>query len=84
MVDAIGWVATAVFSISYLFRSGSTLRRVQALAAVLWIGYGIAISAKPVIVANAIVAISAIVSALNTRALTARQARPATSADRSS
>jgi hypothetical protein len=67
-LDAIGWVATAVFSLSYLFKSGSTLRRVQAIAAVLWIAYGFAISAKPVIVANIIVAASAIGSALGTRA----------------
>jgi hypothetical protein len=73
MLDAIGWIATAVFSISYLFKSGSTLRRVQAIAAVLWIAYGVAISAKPVIVANIIVAVSAIISALSTRASTRNQ-----------
>jgi hypothetical protein len=72
-LDAIGWIATAVFSISYLFRSGATLRRVQAIAAVLWIAYGIAISAKPVIVANVIVAVSAIGSALSARASARRQ-----------
>lgn len=68
MPDAIGWIATAVFSLSYLFRSGSTLRRVQAVAAVLWIAYGVTISAKPVIVANMIVAAAAIGSALGSRA----------------
>ena len=65
--DAIGWIATAVFSVSYLFKSGSTLRRVQALAAALWIAYGFTISAKPVIVANLIVAAAAIGSALGAR-----------------
>jgi len=68
MVDAIGWVATAVFSISYLFRSGTALRRIQALAAVLWIAYGFAISAKPVIAANLIVTLAALGSALTSRA----------------
>jgi hypothetical protein len=67
MLDAVGWIATAVFSVSYFFRSGTALRRVQAIAAVLWIAYGIAISAKAVIVANMIVAIAAIGSALGTR-----------------
>jgi hypothetical protein len=67
MPDAIGWTATAVFSLSYRFKSGSTLRRVQAMAAVLWIVYGVTISAKPVIVANVIVAASAIGSAISTR-----------------
>lgn len=67
MLDTIGWIATAVFSISYLFSNGTALRRVQAIAAVLWIAYGIAISSKPVIVANLIVAIAAIGSALTAR-----------------
>jgi hypothetical protein len=66
--DVLGWIATAVFSLSYLFKSGATLRRVQAVAAVLWIAYGITISAKPVIVANLIVAAAAIGSAIGTRA----------------
>ena len=77
MLDAIGWIATAVFTISYLFKSGSALRRVQAVAAVLWIAYGIAISAKPVIVANIVVALSAIISALSNRAATRKQAQSA-------
>lgn len=64
MLDTIGWLATAVFSASYLFRSGKALRRVQALAALLWIAYGIAIGSKPVIAANAIVAIAAVGSAV--------------------
>jgi hypothetical protein len=63
-LDAIGWVATAVFSASYLFRSGAALRRVQALAALLWIAYGVAIASKPVIAANAIVALAALGSAV--------------------
>jgi hypothetical protein len=63
MLDAIGWTATAVFSASYLFRSGAALRRVQAAAALLWIAYGVAIASKPVIAANAIVAVAAISSA---------------------
>lgn len=68
MPDAIGWIATTVFSLSYLFKSGATLRRVQAVAALLWIAYGITISAKPVIVANVIVAASAMISAVAGRA----------------
>lgn len=75
--DAIGWIATAVFSFSYLFKSGATLRRVQAAAAVLWIMYGITISAKPVIVANVIVAVSAISSALAARVSKINPARDA-------
>jgi hypothetical protein len=61
-LEALGWVATAVFSTSYLFRSGAALRRVQAFAALLWIAYGVAIASKPVVAANAIVAAMALVS----------------------
>jgi hypothetical protein len=67
MLEALGWLATAVFSASYLSRGGAALRRVQALAALLWIAYGIAIASKPVIVANAIVAVSAVGSMLGAR-----------------
>lgn len=56
MFEWIGWVATAVFAASYFFRHPASLRRIQALAAVLWIGYGIIIKAPPVIVANLVVA----------------------------
>lgn len=63
MIDMIGWVATAVFTISYLFKDQRALRRVQAVAALLWMSYGIALNAKPVIVANALVALMAIASA---------------------
>ena len=40
MLDLIGWVATAIFSSSYFFRRPASLRRIQALAACLWIAYG--------------------------------------------
>ena len=63
MLEAIGWIATAVFSLSYLFRSGAALRRVQAAAALLWIGYGLAIHSYPVVVSNVIVAFAALGSA---------------------
>ena len=63
MTDWIGWVATAVFAVSYAARSPLTLRRVQALAALLWIGYGLSVGAMPVVAANAIVAGLAILSA---------------------
>jgi hypothetical protein len=61
-IDALGWVATAAFGVSYLTRSPSALRRIQAAAAVLWIIYGVLIGALPVVVANAIVAGLAVLS----------------------
>jgi hypothetical protein len=62
MLEAIGWVATAVFSASYFFRQPSALRRIQAGAACLWIAYGVAIHARPVVIANVIVAVAALYS----------------------
>jgi hypothetical protein len=60
MLETLGWVATAVFSASYFFRRQTALRLIQAAAACLWITYGIAIGAKPVVVANLIVAGAAV------------------------
>ncbi|HWX55282.1 MAG TPA: YgjV family protein [Verrucomicrobiae bacterium] len=59
-LDTIGWTATAIFGCSYLFRKPSTLRRIQALAAVMWVVYGLLIGAMPVVVANVIVATAAV------------------------
>ena len=56
MSDWIGWIATAAFALSYLTKNPVTLRRVQAGAALLWIAYGVAMHAAPVIVANVVVA----------------------------
>jgi hypothetical protein len=66
MMETIGWVATAVFSTSYLFRHPAALRRVQAAAAMLWVIYGLAIGALPVVVANLIVAAAAVWSSFRT------------------
>ncbi len=56
MIAWIGWVATAVFAVSYLYKDQTALRRIQAAAAVLWLVYGALIGAMPVVVANLIVA----------------------------
>ena len=62
-----GWLATAVFASSYFFRRPLTLRRIQAGAALLWVMYGIAIDAVPVVVANLIVAGAALYSSFAQR-----------------
>ena len=56
MLDLLGWLATALFAASYFCKRPATLRGMQALAALLWIGYGLLIKSLPVIVANVIVA----------------------------
>lgn len=61
-ISLLGWIATGVFASSYLFRKTETLTRIQAAAACLWIIYGIAIGAIPVVVANLIVAGAALYS----------------------
>jgi hypothetical protein len=60
--DWIGWVATATFATSYFCKQPAVLRRVQGLAALLWMSYGIMIHALPVIIANMVVAAVAVVS----------------------
>jgi hypothetical protein len=67
MIEWVGWVATAVFAFSYFCRRPDAMRRVQALAAALWIIYGVAIKAPPVIVANLVVAALAIISSFRHR-----------------
>lgn len=67
MSEWIGWVARAVFAGSYFCRQPVALRRLQALAALLWIGYGLLIGALPVIVANLVVASLAVWSAFRQR-----------------
>ena len=62
MSDSIGWLATATFAGSYFSKHPATLRRIQALAALLWMSYGVLIHAVPIIVANLIVAALAIFS----------------------
>jgi hypothetical protein len=61
--DLVGWAATALFAASYFCREPRTLRLTQAGAALLWLAYGIALRATPVIVANVIVASLALWSA---------------------
>ncbi len=67
-LEWIGWAATALFASSYFQRTPAGLRRTQALAAGLWIVYGVTIGAPPVIVANAVVACMAVYSWLRPHA----------------
>ncbi len=64
--DWIGWLATALFASSYLFKHPAALRRIQAAAALLWVVYGLIIHALPVVVANVVVAAVAGGTALQT------------------
>jgi hypothetical protein len=73
--DLVGWAATALFAASYFCREPRTLRLMQAAAALLWLAYGIALQAMPVIVANVIVASLALWSSWNApRAVTPERA----------
>jgi hypothetical protein len=54
-IDWIGWVATALFLLSYRCRSQSKLRLTQAAAALLWVVYGAVLQAVPIVVANLLV-----------------------------
>ena len=70
MLETLGWI---VFTTSYFARNQASLRRIQAAAACLWIVYGLAISALPVVVANAIVAVAAIASSFRPVRITAQR-----------
>ena len=60
--DWIGWLATAVFLVSYFTTRPVSLRRVQGVAALIWALYGVMIHSLPVIVANILVASAAVIS----------------------
>ena len=58
--ECLGWVAAASFASSYVCKSQGALRRAQAFAALLWIGYGIMTGSAPVIVTNVATAFMAV------------------------
>lgn len=66
-VDWIGWLATAVFLVSYFTKGPRDLRRVQGVAAGLWALYGVLIHSLPVIAANILVASVAVISSFRKR-----------------
>jgi hypothetical protein len=56
VLEWIGWVATAIFGISYFCKRAAVLSGVQALSAMVWISYGLMLHARPVVAANLVVA----------------------------
>lgn len=69
--DWVGWVATGLFSLSYVLRKQMHLLICQAVAASVWLTYGLLLGLRPVIVANVIVAVSAALSAFRLQRRTA-------------
>ena len=63
-LELVGWLATAFFAASYFCREERSLRVVQGAAALVWIAYGLALRAAPVVVANVVVATLALWSAI--------------------
>lgn len=55
LAESIGWLATAVFTTSFLFADATRLRTVQIAGAMVWIVYGLLIASMPVVVANVLV-----------------------------
>lgn len=63
-LDWIGWLATVIFLASYSCKDQGRLRRVQAVAALVWVIYGVILHAVPLVVANLLVAFVAVYSSL--------------------
>lgn len=70
--DLVGWAATAAFAASYLLHE-RRMRLVQMLGAALWLAYGLLLGEPPIIVANALVLLVALVTTTRLR----RRAEPA-------
>jgi hypothetical protein len=79
VTEYLGWAATGVFVASYFFAQPRALRAVQMLGAAMWIVYGLAIQAAPVVVANVLVCAAAAWTVA--RAHFAVQAKPMHDAD---
>jgi hypothetical protein len=77
MVDYLGWLATALVVGSYFTSSRAAMRLVQMAGAVIWMLYGVAIGATPVIVSNILVCAAATWTMLRTPP----EPSPAASAD---
>lgn len=65
--ECLGWIATAVFVLSYFGRTPNALRSLQMAGAALWVAYGVIIGASPVIVANVLVFTAAAWSGIRMR-----------------
>jgi len=72
MIEYLGWSATAVFVGSYFSRQAELLRRIQMLGALMWVLYGLTISAYPVVVANVLVFAAAAWTSARSRKRSAR------------
>jgi len=55
MNEIIGWLATGMTMLSYLFHKMIFLRIVNFVACVIWVIYGILTTTNPVIATNAII-----------------------------
>ena len=55
LADCVGWSATAVVVSSYFFERAHAIRRMQMVGAVMWLSYGLLVTAYPVVVANLLV-----------------------------
>jgi hypothetical protein len=60
--DYVGWAATAIFLVSYFCDSPVLLRLLQGSASLIWIIYGVMIGSLPVVGANILVFLAAIIS----------------------
>jgi len=62
MPEWLGWGATAVFTASYFCKNAGALRRVQMVGSLMWVVYGLASHARPVVAANLLVLTAAAIS----------------------
>jgi hypothetical protein len=76
MIDYLGWTATITFVASYFCTRQDRLRALQMVGAILWMTYGIAIGASPVIVANVLVFSAAAWTTVRARQKRAPRRRP--------
>lgn len=55
LVQIIGYLAPAFLAASFLFKKADTIRWVNSIGCLLFIVYGLCISAYPVVIANVVI-----------------------------
>ena len=56
-MEILGWCATILVAVSFLFKNIVTLRLVNSLSCMLWLVYGFFLHSYPVITVNVIILI---------------------------
>lgn len=61
-IEVLGWVATGVTLVSMMVKDMVTLRLVNAIGCILWIGYGVNRGDAPIVLVNSTILVIHIIA----------------------